>query len=135
VQDIPGPDGRDDITWELFQEYMSTPGLDHRLMMAAVSGNEVVGLAHMARNTVDPSLAWHWLTGVRRDWRRRGLAAALKDAQLVSARALGVRQVRTANELRNAPIRRLNARMGYRPEPDHIQMRGPLQDLPAEGSW
>jgi GNAT superfamily N-acetyltransferase len=125
--DIPGPDGDEPLSWEFFQEFMSKPGLDHRLLLVAVAGDdEVVGLALLSRNVADPSLAVNWMTGVRRAWRRRGIAAALKEHQLVAARALGVRRVRTQNELRNEPIRRLNERLGYRRAPDHILLHGPL---------
>jgi GNAT superfamily N-acetyltransferase len=126
--DIPGPDGDEPLSWEFFQEFMSKPGLDHRLLLVAVAADddEVVGLALLSRNVADPSLAVNWMTGVRRAWRRRGIAAALKEHQLVAARALGVRRVRTQNELRNEPIRRLNERLGYRRAPDHILLHGPL---------
>jgi GNAT superfamily N-acetyltransferase len=122
--DIPGPEER--LSWEQFQTLLSKPGMDHRLCLVAVAGEQVVGVAVLALNAADPSLALNWVTGVRRAWRRRGIAGALKDRQLSAARALGVRQVRTMNELRNEPIRRLNDRLGYRREPDHIIRRGPL---------
>lgn len=130
--DIPGPDGDEPMSWEFFREFMSKPGLDHRLLMVAVAGDdEVVGLAFLSRNVADPSLAVHWMTGVRRAWRRRGIAGTLKHHQLQAARALGVRRVRTQNELRNEPIRRLNERLGYRRAPDHILLLGALTPGPA----
>ena len=125
--DIPGPDGDEPLSWEFFQEFMSKPGLDHRLLLVAVADDdEVVGLALLSRSVADPSLAVHWMTGVRPAWRRRGIAGAMKRHQLEAARALGVRRVRTQNELRNEPIRRLNERLGYRRAPDHILLLGPL---------
>jgi GNAT superfamily N-acetyltransferase len=134
-KDIPGPDGKDQLDWETFERLLRKPGLDHRLILVAVVDDEVVGLAMLSRNAAEPSLAFHWMTGVRRPWRRRGIAASLKEHQLAQARALGVRRVRTVNELRNEPIRRLNDRFGYEREPDVIALRGPLDTTAGPGDW
>jgi GNAT superfamily N-acetyltransferase len=63
---------------------------------------------------------------VKRSWRRRGLAGALKRTQIAWAKERGYERVATQNEMRNEPIRRLNERLGYRPSPGRIIMRGPL---------
>jgi GNAT superfamily N-acetyltransferase len=123
--DIPGPE-EEPLTLEAFRHVLERPGLDPGLIVVALAGDEAVGYAMLAPSVADPSRAQHWMTGVRRAWRGRGVASALKDAQLTRAKERGVRVVRTANELRNEPIRRLNARLGYRPEPEQIVMRGPL---------
>ena len=34
----------------------------------------------------------------------------------------------TGNDIDNAPMRAVNARLGYRPTPDLLAMRGPLFD-------
>jgi len=92
----------------------------------AVSGDVVVGYAALTFPALLPDVAYHQLTAVRRAWRGRGVAAALKDAQLAYAKQRGIRQLLTENELRNEPIRRLNARMGYQPLPEQITLSGPL---------
>jgi mycothiol synthase len=66
------------------------------------------------------------MTADARAWRGRGIAEAIKRAQIRWAKANGLRVLRTANEVRIAAIRRLNERYGYRPEPAEIVMRGPL---------
>ena len=63
---------------------------------------------------------------MRRAWRRRGIARALKSAEIAWAVQRGYERLETANELRNAPIRRLNERFGYRPMPGRVLLRGPL---------
>jgi mycothiol synthase len=76
---------------------------------------------------------WHRLTAVKRAWRRRGIATALKLAQIGAARRSGLARLVTTNEERNVPMRSINDALGYRPEPrlSTIVLRGPLL-LPEE---
>ena len=53
------------------------------------------------------------MTGVRRAWRRRGIALALKQAQIDAAKAAGLRRLRTANAVQN-PMLLVNERLGFR---------------------
>jgi len=92
----------------------------------ALAGDEVVGYAKFSLTAARPTVATHDLTGVKRAWRGHGIAAALKRAQIVWAKQQGYERLETANELRNEPIRRLNARLGYRPAPGQIFLLGPL---------
>jgi RimJ/RimL family protein N-acetyltransferase len=68
----------------------------------------------------------HDLTAVRRTWRGRGIAAALKRTQIAWAKNAGYERLETQNEVRNEPIRRLNERHGYRIEPGEVTVAGPL---------
>ncbi len=70
----------------------------------------------------------HWTHGfmaVQRDARGRGLAGAIKRAQIAWAREHGVERLRTATETRLEPMRALNDRLGYRPLYSEIVLRGP----------
>ena len=67
------------------------------------------------------------MTGVRRSWRGRGVARALKQAQIAWAKRAGYEVLETANEERNEPIRRLNADLGYQLAPGRIVLEGPLK--------
>jgi mycothiol synthase len=53
------------------------------------------------------------LTVVRRDWRRRGLALALKRFELAWAAQNGVRELVTWTQRGNERMRRLNEQLGY----------------------
>jgi predicted GNAT superfamily acetyltransferase len=66
------------------------------------------------------------MTGVKRAWRGRGIAGALKRAQIGWAKANGYERLETGNEVRNEPIRRLNASLGYHESPGRVLMRGPV---------
>ncbi|MHB8644044.1 MAG: GNAT family N-acetyltransferase [Gaiellaceae bacterium] len=93
------------------------------LSFLALADDEVVGYAQLrARKT----FAVHGMTAVKRAWRKRGVARALKSAQIDWAARNGVQHLRTTNEQRNAPMRNLNLRLGYVPKPGRITLRGPL---------
>lgn len=96
-------------------------------VFVAFAGDEVIGYAKLSFGS-DPTdrTGYHDLTGVRRAWRGRGVAGALKRAQIAWAKQHGLDRLVTANEERNAPIRALNARYGYRPVPGKILLRAPL---------
>jgi GNAT superfamily N-acetyltransferase len=92
----------------------------------ALAGNEVAGYAKFSISNARPGVAMHDMTGVRRSWRGRGIAGALKRAEIAWAKRNGFTRLETANEERNEPIRRLNQRHGYVPEPGHVVVRGPI---------
>lgn len=92
----------------------------------ALAGDEVVGYSKFFLTAAQPTTASHDMTGVKRAWRGRGVAGALKRASIAWAKANGFERLVTSNELRNEPIRRLNARLGYREAPGHVIVRGPL---------
>ena len=69
----------------------------------------------------------HSMTGTRRAWRRRGIALALKQAQIDAARGAGLRRLRTANAVQN-PMLVVNERLGFRRDVEWIHLRGPLLD-------
>jgi GNAT superfamily N-acetyltransferase len=119
--DIPGSE---DWSGEPFEawERMHRP----ELMFAAVAGDEVVGFAELYATEARPGVAAHVMTGVRRAWRGRGIAGALKRAQIAWAKGAGYQRMQASNELRNEPIRRLNERLGYRAGPGRVAVRGPL---------
>jgi GNAT superfamily N-acetyltransferase len=72
-----------------------------------------------------------WKNGfmaVARDARGRGIAGAIKRAQIAWAKANGVPTLRTANEVRLEGMLALNRRFGYRTLYDEIVLRGPSAD-------
>ncbi len=80
---------------------------------AALAGGEIVGYAGLLRWADEPTKAEHGLTVVRRDWRRRGLASALKERQIEWAAANGVRRLVTYTQTGNESMQAVNARLGY----------------------
>ena len=92
--------------------------------VVAVAEGEVVGSAFLYAMT--DGAAEHGLTAVRRAWRSRGIATALKRAQINWARAAGYTELHTSNDETNFAMRGINARLGYEPTPAFVMVRGPL---------
>jgi mycothiol synthase len=92
----------------------------------AVSGGEVVGCAGLQPDTDFPERAENALTAVRRDWRGRGVATALKQTTLAWAADNGIREVYTWTQRGNDDMRRLNERLGYITRTESISVRGAL---------
>ena len=92
----------------------------------ALAGGDVVGYAALLARTAEPGTAEHQLTAVRRAWRGRGVATALKSAQIAWAAENGFRRLVTYNDEANGAMRRINARLGYEPQPPVVLVRGPL---------
>ena len=127
--DVPRPEG-DDFEGQPFarwrEQYLEGPGAVPNAMIAALAGDEVVGYTGLRRRGASSPVAENMLTAVRRDWRRRGIATALKREQVARARAAGIEQIFTTNDETNAGMRGVNARLGYRPAPIQIVVTGPL---------
>jgi GNAT superfamily N-acetyltransferase len=63
---------------------------------------------------------------VARDARGRGVAGAIKRAQIAWAKANGIATLQTANEVRLTGMLDLNRRLGYRLLYEEIVLRGPI---------
>jgi GNAT superfamily N-acetyltransferase len=87
---------------------------------------EVAGWASLMYLPSSTTMAWHDMTAVGRRWRGRGVATALKRATIAWAIEHGLEILETGNDEGNAPMRAVNARLGYRPIPDMLTLRGPL---------
>lgn len=125
--DIPG---NEEDAMEPFEDWlahdMAGPGDKPEATFVALASDEVVGYAKFSLTEAQPTVAHHDVTGVRRAWRGRGIAGALKRAEIAWAKEQGFERLKTMNEERNAPIRKLNERYGYRPAPGRIVVHGPL---------
>jgi GNAT superfamily N-acetyltransferase len=127
--DIPG---EEEAEIEPFEQWLSMDmqgaGDRPEATFVAFAGDEVVAYAKLALSRARPTVAMHDITGVKRAWRGRGIAGALKAAEIAWAKENGFERLETQNEERNEPIRRLNQRHGYVVEPGSVTVRGPLVD-------
>ena len=125
--DIPGGEDETIEPFEHWMEHdMQGPGDRPDATFVAVAGDEVIGYAKFSLSVAQTTTAHHDLTGVKRAWRGRGVARALKATQIAWAKANGYEELRTRNDERNSPIRHLNEEFGYRPTVGRIYLHGPL---------
>jgi GNAT superfamily N-acetyltransferase len=92
----------------------------------ALAGEEIVGCAGLIRDDDRPDRAENSLTAVRRDWRGRGLARALKERTIAWAAENGPREIYTWTQTGNENMRVVNERLGYVTRDVTIGVRGPL---------
>jgi mycothiol synthase len=90
----------------------------------ALAGDEIVGYSGLCRQP--DGLVEDGLTVVRRAWRRRGLARALKQAELAWAAANGIAEIVTWTQRGNEGMRALNEQLGYVYRSVTISVRRPL---------
>lgn len=116
-QDVPSPDP---ITMDSFEVYvereLGAPNLLIDGQFIALDGDRWAGLTALWRSGAEPNVLLTGLTGVRREYRRRGIATALKLRAIDYARRSGVKTIETGNDEHN-PMYQLNLRLGFRPKP------------------
>jgi mycothiol synthase len=94
------------------------------LSFVALDGERVVGYAILNQHV--EGTGEHAMTGVARSYRGRGIALALKEAQIAAAKEAGLERLRTQNDLGNAPMRRVNEKLGYVRKFEWVHLGGPL---------
>lgn len=93
----------------------------------ALAGGEIVGYTGLIVWPGEPDRAENGLTVVRRAWRGRGLASALKARQLGWAAANGLREIVTWTQAGNADMQRVNERLGFVTRTVELTMVKPLR--------
>ena len=97
-------------------------------VFVALEAGAVLGYAKLSFSAERTDRVFHDLTGVKRAHRGRGIATALKATQIAWAKESGYESLQTSNEVRNAPIRHLNAKHGYVLEPGTVIVRGSIAE-------
>jgi GNAT superfamily N-acetyltransferase len=126
ARDIPGLDGGNDPSYESWAAFeLERPSRDPELCFVALAEGRVIGFASL---DVFPDDVFHGLTAVARGWRGRGVATALKRSQIAAAKERGFPRLLTESQHENEPMRRLNEKLGFRPEPSlsTVVLGGPL---------
>lgn len=90
------------------------------------ASGHVVGYACLLMQPGSTTVAYHEMTAVLRAYRGRGIARELKNATIAWSIQHGLTALETGNDVANAAMRAINARLGYEPLPDEVLMRGPL---------
>ncbi len=90
------------------------PGIDQRVSMIALVDGEPAATTLLAMN-VGSGRAMSAGSDCLREYRGRGLVKLIKSVSLRAAADLGITAAYTSNDETNAPIRAINAWLGYRP--------------------
>jgi mycothiol synthase len=121
MRDVPSPEPRDPPPFEAIRQlFFEEDDLHPTATILAVRDGRVVGLTATRMDT--ERLASTIFTGVARSDRGRGLALAMKLRAIAALRAAGVALFGTSNDAGNAPMRAVNARLGYVPDPPVTQV-------------
>ena len=124
--DVPAHRTHEPMTYAHWaRENLEGPGAFPEACVIALDGDEVVGYTALRRNGAESPEAENRLTAVRRAWRRRGIATALKRAQIERAREAGIERISTTNDETNVGMRGVNARLVYQAEPERVVVSGP----------
>lgn len=115
------------LTFEMFDEYVtSDPAFLMEGSFFVLEGETIVGFTGIFKD--DEGRLSQWLTAVRRPWRGKGLAQALKARQILWAIESGYRLIQTDNDSRNAPMLAINGKLGFERRPGMISLRKVLDE-------
>jgi len=119
-QDMPMPKGtaHTRMPFDQFIKYQNRFEKKlYGIQIIAVVGEKYIGATDIyVKSKSDPLKAWTGSLGVLREYRRQGIATALKIKAFEKLREKGIKQVRTDNE-ENNPMYLINVALGFTPEP------------------
>jgi len=107
-----------------FEEWIEREERSRAAAVVALDGGRVVGYACLYRIPGEERKLENGLTAVLRSHRRRGLATAMKRAQIAWAAAHGYTEISSEMVEGNAAMRAVNARLGYRELPGKVVVEG-----------
>ncbi|MBN1963446.1 MAG: GNAT family N-acetyltransferase [Anaerolineae bacterium] len=121
VLDVPGGDDR---TFPDFETWLRLSVQNEVCLpdawIVAMRGDEHVGMHNMWSDRASDML-YNGLTAVRREYRGRGIATAMKVRAIRWGQANGNSLIKTANAVDNAPMLAVNRRLGFVKQPEHIE--------------
>jgi RimJ/RimL family protein N-acetyltransferase len=100
----------------------------------AKRGDEYVGVSDVSLFEAMPGGLTQGFTGVRREFRRRGLATALKLQGIVYAQSHGYQILQTFNKPQQQAIRALNEKLGFRVRSENLVLERCLREVVAVDS-
>jgi mycothiol synthase len=128
--DVPSPTPMTSASFDEWREQTleGPAGLPGGVMVAVADG-QVVGYAALRRQSSHPRRAEHELTCVRPLWRGRGVATALKRAQIAWARSAGFTELTTTNDSPNVEMLAINRKLGYRVVHERMSVEIDVHDV------
>ena len=122
MRDVPLPGPYKSRSFELFcKQIVENPRFTLVTTFVAVDGERLVGMSAVYLENKQNNLWMTGLTGIDRNYRRRGIATALKVRAITNARAAGAVLIETDNE-ENNPMYDLNLQLGFKPLPAWLEL-------------
>ncbi|MFQ5796179.1 MAG: GNAT family N-acetyltransferase [Candidatus Bipolaricaulia bacterium] len=120
LQDVPMTDRYTPVSFELFVERtLKNPNLLPEAYYVALDEDRYVGTSGLWKSQANQDL-YTGLTGVLREYRRRGIALALKLKGLAYAKEHGYPVIKTWNETGNRAMLTINEQLGFVKQPAWI---------------
>lgn len=131
MQDVPAATAPLKPTLEEFErKRLSGPNFYADGWFVALDGDQPVAESYVLANASAPETLYTGTTGVRREYRRRGIATALKLRVIEHARARGFTTLSTSNAATN-PMLQLNYALGFVDRPAWVVFEKRLAPQPA----
>ena len=125
---LPDVPGTEDFTLPPFERWredvLQSPNAKLDAYNIALDGDQFVGVSNIWGSRGTDTL-FTGLTGIRREYRRKGIATALKVRVIQWAQTHGHPRIKTENE-ENNPMLQLNYRLGFQPTPAWVSFKKQL---------
>jgi RNA polymerase sigma factor (sigma-70 family) len=121
----PAYNAREALMW------LEMPYVLPEAIFIAKRGDEYVGVSDVSLYEAMPGGLTGGFTGVKRGYRQRGLATALKLHGIAYAQAHGYRIIQSFNQPRQTAMRALNARLGFQVVSERLLLEKCLREVVA----
>ncbi len=131
MADVPMPEPYTPIPYEQWLSFdMKDPGLLPEAYAIAKDGAKYIGLSTVRRLDKEPHGFHQLLTGVRNDYRGKGIAYAMKLKVIEYAQKNGIQRIKTENATTNAPMLAINIKLGFKRQVGWIAFSKTLTQSP-----
>jgi len=122
-QDVPRSAPPSPLSFEFFEDnVINEPDLVKTATLFAYQDGRMIGFT-AGYHDQESNHFDQWLTAVDRDHRRKHVALSLKVAQATEVKRLGIASIKTDNDTRNAPMLKVNDKLGFVRQPAVLSLQ------------